>query len=191
MRNLISIGVVVGALGASAVARADAPTVDAVKAALPKWADAIAVPFTYQGLRYENDDYKKVAACDKAFGAHGVVKDAKKLPQFVGCLGISVARDALMGKPDVGVWDPKHPGDDLDNTADVNAGPPLNELQKGYPKKLTKLVKTGGLFVTHATKPDDVDGYWDQAWNVFVAHLDGGVVKFDAIVVVLSEQAPG
>jgi hypothetical protein len=187
MRNLISIAIV---LGASAAAYADAPTVDAVKAATAKWTDAIAVPFTYQGLRYEGDDSKKIAACDKAFGAHGVVKDAKKLPQFAGCVQISVARDAMMGKPEFGVFDPKKPGDDLQATADANAGPPLNELQKGYPGKLASLAKKGGMFVVHGTKPDNVDGYWDQSWNVFVAHSDAGAVKFDAIAVVLSEQSP-
>jgi hypothetical protein len=187
MRKLITIGLV---LAASAIAHSDAPAVDAVKAALPKWTDAIAVPFTYQGLRYVDDDYNKVAACDKAFGAHGVLKDAKKLPQFVGCVQMSVARDALMGKPDVSFYDPKHRNADLENTADANAGPPLNELQKGYPAKIAKLAKKGGLFVAHAEKPDSVNDYWDQAWNVYVAHTDAGAVKFDAIVVVLSEQSP-
>ena len=187
MRKLISIALV---LGMSAVAYADAPALDAVKAALPKWTDAIAVPFTYQGLRYVGDDSNKIAACDKAFGAHGVVKDAKKLPQFAGCVSISVAADALMGKPDVGVYDPKHRNADLENTADANAGPPLNELQKGYPAKIAKLAKKGGMFFAHAEKPDSINDYWDQAWNVYVAHTDAGAVKFDAIVVVLSEQSP-
>lgn len=188
MKAALALVLVAAAAGA---ARADAPTVDAVKAALPAWSASIAVPFTYQGLRYEGDDNKKMAACDKAFGAHGVVKDAKKLPQLVDCLAISTAREALSKGFDVGVYDPKHRNDDLENTADVNAGPPLNEVQKGYPKKLAKLAKKGGMFFAHAEKPDGVDGYWDQSWNVYVAHTDGGKVVFDAIVVVLSEQAPG
>ena len=173
-------------------ARADAPTVDAVKAALPAWTSAIAVPFTYQGMRYDDDvDHEKAAACAQAFGFHGVVKDVKKLPQFAACVAISTARDAFSKGFDVGVYDPKKGNEDIDITADVNADGPDTEIQKGYPKKLAKLAKKGGMFFSHAEKPDNVDGYWDQSWDVFVVHTDGGKVVFDAIVVVLSEQAPG
>ena len=178
-------------LALAAVARADAPTADAVKAALPKWTDAIAVPFTYQGLRYENDDYKKVTACDKAFGAHGVVKDAKKLPQFV-----DVPRDERRARRADGQAGRRactirsHVARARQHRARRTPGRRSTSCRSGYPAKLAKLAKKGGMFVAHATKPDGVDGYWDESWNVYVAHTDGGAVKFDAIVVVLSEQSP-
>ena len=173
----------------SAAAHAGAPTVDAVKAALPKWTDAIAVPFTYQGLRFD-DTTPEGGKCDGAFGSHGVLKDAKKLAQFVACAKISDAGDAFMGTSSVAVFDPKKPGDELGGLIAANEMSPTKEVQKGYPGKLASVAKKGGWFVAHGTKPDNVDGYWDEAYDIFVAHDEGGTVKFDAIVVELSEQSP-
>ena len=186
MRNLISIAIV---LGMSAAAYADAPKLDAVKAAAPKWMDSIAVPFAYQGLRYD-DSADKGGKCSSTFGAHGVVKDAKKLAQFVACAKISDAADAFMGTASVAAFDPKKPGDELGGLIAANEMSPTKEVQKGYPRKLSSVAKKGGWFVAHGTKPDNVDGYWDESYDIFVAHDEGGTVKFDAIVVELSEQSP-
>src|SRR5262245_22543166 len=95
-------------MAVSPSARADAaaalPTVDAVKAALPQWPHSIALPFTYEGLIY---DGAKADACEKSFGAKGVVKDSSKLKAFLDCLGASNASFAAGAKATVAAYDAK------------------------------------------------------------------------------------
>jgi hypothetical protein len=186
MRKLITIGFIAALVGPS-IARADAPpTVDAVKKALPTWTTAIAVPFTFQGLDYQNDDQKKVQACNRDFGAHGVVKDAKQLPAFVDCLKMSNASFAMQGKPEIGSFDPKKPPSDMQIAVDSFIETGTDRFEKGYPSKLAKLGKGKTFVIAHTQNPTSGNGSWDEAWNVWAAHTEAGTVKFDAILAVES-----
>jgi hypothetical protein len=189
--KLLSLSLVAGALVAPRIARADAPpTADAVKKALPTWTAAIAVPFTYQGLDFENDDVKKVQACNRDFDHHGVIKDAKKVPAFLECLKISNAGFAMLGKPDVGSYDPKKPASEMTGSIDSFVETGTDWFEKGWPGKLAKLGKDKAFVVAHTSNPSPGNGPWDEAWNVWAAHSEGGAVKFDAVLVVESIPSP-
>ena len=177
---------IVGLIAAmAATARADAPTVDQVKQALPTWTSAIALPFTYQGMHYDNDDYDKVEKCEKEFKSHGVIKSAKKLPRFVECVGMSRASFAIAATPDVAVFTVKGASPEMEGTLSAIQDM-TQEIENSYPAKLAKLAKKGGMFVSHFTPPPGTDSYWDEAWNLYATHVEGRAVKFDAIVVIVS-----
>jgi hypothetical protein len=191
VKRLAWIAAGAGVLALASVARADAPpSADAVKKALPSWQTAIAVPFTYQGLVYENDDQKKVQACNRDFDHHGVVKDAKKLPAFLDCLKISNAGFALLGKPELGAYDPKKPSPEMTGSLDSFVETGTDWFEKGYPAKLAKLGKDKAFVVAHTSNPSPGNGEWDEAWNVWAAHSAAGAVKFDALMVVEAIPSP-
>lgn len=183
--------IIAGVLAAASIARAGAaPSVDDVKKAIPTWTTAIAVPFTYQGLDYPSDDQKKVDACEKSFGHHGVIKDAKKVPAFVDCLKISNAGFALLGSPTFDKFDPKKGDDTMQISIDAMVEASTDWYEKGYPKKLAKVGKNEAFVVAHTSNPSPGNGPWDEAWNVWAAHSDAGAVKLDAILVVESIPSP-
>jgi hypothetical protein len=185
------LAIISGVLALATAARADAPpSPDAVKKALPAWTTAIAVPFTYQGVDYTSDDQSKNQACMKAFDHHGVIKDAKKVATFVDCLKMSNAPFALLGKPDVGAFDPKKPSPEMSGTMDAFIETGNDWFEKGYPGKLAKLGKDKAFVVAHTSNPSPGNGPWDEAWNVWAAHSDAGAVKFDALLVVESIPSP-
>jgi hypothetical protein len=168
-------------------AHAGAPTVDAVKAQLPTWTKAIAVPFTYTGLVYLGDDADKITTCEGAFHAHGLIKDAKKLPQFVDCLALTGAGVVMQGTPEVKAFDPKHAPPEMLGT--MLALQEDKTIEKDYPGKLAKLGKDKALVLVHTTNPN-TGGTWDEEWTVFVARDDKGAIKLDGVMVVQSIPSP-
>jgi len=183
MRRMIGAAVIAAVWASNA--RADAPTVDQVKQALPTWTSAIALPFTYQGMHYDSDDGEKGLRCYAEFKSHGVIKSAKKLPRFVECVGMSRASFAIGAKPDVAVFTVKGASPEMEGTLSAIQDM-MQGIENGYPAKLAKLAKKGGMFVSHFTPPPGTDTFWDEAWNLYATHVEGGAVKFDAIVVIVS-----
>ena len=69
----------------------------------------------------------------KAFDHHGVVKDAAKLPAFVDCLKMSNAPYALLGKPEIGAYDPKKPSPEMEGSLDSYVETSTGCVRQGLP----------------------------------------------------------
>ncbi len=181
MRSALILAIL---LATTAVAAADAPSVDAVKAAALEFSDQVhggkpldtagyarfAAPFWYDGNTYTSADDPAIAkACTKQFGAKGTVKTAKKLAAYVNCFTLSMFGGALDGDATWVEVDPKH----------VPA-----EFKK-HAAKLAKLGKDRRIVMSHFQPAGPA-----ESWSLFVAHTRDGKVVFDAWLLINDVDVP-
>ncbi|MFN0247509.1 MAG: hypothetical protein ACKV2T_11535 [Kofleriaceae bacterium] len=175
------------AIGAafSRPAAADAPSIDAVKAAATDFYSKVfdadgkpldkaqlakfGAPFWYDGNAYFDTNESAAKACKKSFGAKGTVKDAAKIEAYVNCFRFAMFGGALDGDAE---W------------SEAN----LKKLPKVFKKhaaKLKKVAKDRRIAISHFMPAGPA-----EYWALYVAHDEGGKVVFDAWLLVNLEFEP-